>query len=127
LDTYKEQRPWGWFEQFNKNSVCTVKLIGVKAKSRLSLQYHTKRKEFWKVVKGPAVVEIDGKKFTGKAGDEFEIPTGAKHRLAAKNADVLILEISYGQFDEDDIVRIEDDFGRTKDATTTTTNDVLYA
>ncbi|HEX6561484.1 MAG TPA: phosphomannose isomerase type II C-terminal cupin domain [Nitrososphaera sp.] len=118
--TNREQRPWGWFEQFNENDPCTVKLIHVKAGSRLSLQYHEKRREFWKVVKGPAIVQIDGKTFTGKAGDEFEIPTRAKHRLAAKkSSDALVLEISYGHFDEDDIVRIEDDFGRTKD--------VLYA
>ncbi|HVX02123.1 MAG TPA: phosphomannose isomerase type II C-terminal cupin domain, partial [Nitrososphaera sp.] len=112
----KEERPWGWFEQFNRNDPCTVKLIHVKAGSRLSLQYHEKRSEFWKVVKGPAIIHIDGKKFTGKSGDEFQIPTRAKHRLAAKStSDVILLEISYGHFDEDDIIRIEDDYGRTKE------------
>jgi mannose-6-phosphate isomerase len=124
LKTTKEHRPWGWFEQFNKNAQCTVKLIHVKAGSRLSLQYHTKRREFWKVVKGPAVVQINDETFTGKAGDEFEIPIGAKHRLAAKAADALVLEISYGHFDEDDIIRIEDDFGRTKEDAR---SDILYA
>ena len=109
-----EQRPWGWFEQFNQNSPCSVKLIHVKPKSRLSLQYHNLRREFWKVIAGPVTVEIGGKKFTGKEGDEFEIPVKTNHRLAASEKDALVLEISYGRFDEDDIVRVEDDFGRTK-------------
>lgn len=109
-----EQRPWGWFEQFNQNSPCSVKLIYVKPKSRLSLQYHNLRREFWKVIAGPVTVEIGGKKFTGKEGDEFEIPVKTNHRLAALEKDALVLEISYGRFDEDDIVRVEDDFGRTK-------------
>lgn len=109
-----EERPWGWFEQFNQNSPCSVKLIHVKAKSRLSLQYHNKRREFWKVIKGPVAVEIAGEKFTGNEGDEFEIPVKANHRLAALEKEGLVLEISYGRFDEGDIVRVEDDFGRTK-------------
>lgn len=109
-----EERPWGWFEQFNQNTPCSVKLIHVKPNSRLSLQYHNNRKEFWKVIKGPVSVEIAGEKFTGKEGDEFEIPVKANHRLAGLKKEGLVLEISYGRFDEDDIVRVEDDFGRTK-------------
>lgn len=109
-----EERPWGWFEQFNQNTPCSVKLIHVKPNSRLSLQYHNNRREFWKVIKGPVSVEIAGKKFTGREGDEFEIPVKANHRLAGLKKEGLVLEISYGQFDEDDIVRVEDDFGRTK-------------
>lgn len=109
-----ENRPWGWFEQFNENTPCSVKLIHVKAGSRLSLQYHNQRREFWKVIQGPAIVEIEGEQFTGQAGSEFEIPVRAKHRLSAKENDALLLEISYGKFDEDDIVRVQDDFGRAK-------------
>ena len=115
----KTKKPWGHFEQFNHNAQCTVKLLHVNAGERLSLQYHEKRREFWKVIRGPAQVQIGSKKFVGKEGDEFEIPTKAKHRLSALDSDILILEISYGKFDEDDIVRVEDDFGRAKE--------VLYA
>lgn len=107
-----EQRPWGWFEQFNENSQCSVKLIHVKARSRLSLQYHNHRNEFWKVIRGPVRVEIGGKEYRGEEGDEFRIPAGSKHRLAALENDALLLEISYGRFDENDIIRVEDDFGR---------------
>lgn len=114
----KTEKPWGWFEQFNHNEKCTVKLLHVNAGERLSLQYHHKRKEFWKVIKGPALVQIGSKKYTGNEGDEFQIPTKAKHRLSALDSDVLILEISYGKFDENDIVRVEDDFGRAKEVLT---------
>jgi mannose-1-phosphate guanylyltransferase len=113
-----ENRPWGWFEQFNENTPCSVKLIHVKAGSRLSLQYHNQRREFWKVLEGPVVVEIEGEQFTGQTGSEFEIPVKAKHRLSAtKENDAVLLEISYGKFDEDDIVRVQDDFGRAAKTT----------
>ena len=52
MDIYSEDRPWGSFEKFHENEQCTVKLIYVNANSRLSLQYHSERWEFWKIVKG---------------------------------------------------------------------------
>ncbi len=95
--------------------MCSVKLICVKANKRLSLQYHNSRKEFWRVIRGPVQVQIGEKTFVGKEGDVFDIPMGAIHRLTAMKEDSMVLEISYGHFDENDIVRIEDDFGRTKE------------
>lgn len=115
----KTKKPWGWFEQFNQNTSCTVKFLHVNPGERLSLQYHEKRREFWKIVRGPALVQIGNKKTTGREGDEFEIPAKARHRLSALDSEVLVLEISYGRFDENDIVRVEDDFGRAQE--------VLYA
>ena len=61
MKVYSETRPWGRFEQFHENKPCTVKMIYVSANSRLSLQYHDKRSEFWKVIKGTAMVELDGR------------------------------------------------------------------
>jgi len=63
---YSENRPWGRFEKFHENKPCTVKLIYINANSRLSLQYHNKRSEFWKVVKGTAIVELDGKSLSSQ-------------------------------------------------------------
>ena len=51
MDIYTETRPWGKFEKFHENQLCTVKLIYVNANSRLSLQYHKHRMEFWEIVK----------------------------------------------------------------------------
>jgi len=110
----EEHRPWGRFEQFVHNEQCTVKLLYVKASSRLSLQYHKNRKEFWKVIRGPVGVQIGDENFTGNEGDEFEVPAGAKHRLQGLSSHGIILEISFGDFDENDIVRLDDDFGRAR-------------
>jgi mannose-6-phosphate isomerase len=109
---YSENRPWGRFEKFHENKPCTVKLIYINANSRLSLQYHNKRSEFWKVVKGTAIVELDGKIVILTEGEIIAIPRRAKHRVGALDSDCVILEIAYGKFDENDIVRIEDDYQR---------------
>ena len=112
MKIYSEIRPWGRFEKFHENKSCTVKLIYVNANSRLSLQYHKKRSEFWKVIKGTAVVEIDKKTIVLKEGEMTTIPRQAKHRVLALKSDCIILEIAYGRFDENDIVRLEDDYQR---------------
>ena len=112
MDIYSEDRPWGKFEKFHENQLSTVKLIYINANSRLSLQYHRERWEFWKVIKGTAQVELDGKIIEVKEEENIVIPKGVKHRVKALNNNCVILEISYGKFDENDIVRIEDDYQR---------------
>ena len=112
MDIYIENRPWGKFEKFHENQLSTVKLIYIKANSRLSLQYHRERWEFWKVIKGSAQVELDGKIIEVKEEETIDIPKGVRHRVKALDNNCVILEISYGRFDENDIVRIEDDYQR---------------
>ena len=112
MDIYTEDRPWGRFEKFHENQLSTVKLIYINADSRLSLQYHRDRWEFWKVIKGTAQVELDGKITEVKEEENIVIPKGVKHRVKALDNNCVILEISYGRFDENDIVRIEDDYQR---------------
>jgi mannose-6-phosphate isomerase len=112
MEIYSESRPWGRFEKFHENKPCTVKLIYVNAHSRLSLQYHNKRSEFWKVVKGTAMVELEGKDIILTEGETIKIPKQAKHRVGTLDSDCMILEIAYGRFEEGDIVRIEDDYQR---------------
>lgn len=112
MDIYSETRPWGKFEKFHENRPCTVKLIHINPNSRLSLQYHKERWEFWKIVKGTAQVELEDKLLNVKEGENVVIPKRAKHRVKALNDYCVILEISYGKFDEKDIVRLEDDYQR---------------
>jgi mannose-6-phosphate isomerase len=112
MDVYSEDRPWGRFEKFHENKLCTVKLIYVKPNSRLSLQYHDKRSEFWKIVFGTAYIQIDDRSYVLNEGQTIEIPNKARHRVEAKESKCTILEISYGIFDESDIVRLEDDYKR---------------
>jgi mannose-6-phosphate isomerase len=112
MKIHSESRPWGRFDKFHENKSCTVKLIYVNANSRLSLQYHKKRSEFWKVIKGTAMVEIDEKRIVLGEGETITIPRQAKHRVLALESECIILEIAYGRFDENDIVRLEDDYHR---------------
>ena len=112
MEVYTEQRPWGKFEKFHENKSCTVKLIYINPFSRLSLQYHKKRSEFWMIVNGIARVQVDNRTYILKEGHTIEIPKNTRHRVEAKQTRCVILEISYGTFDEEDIVRLEDDYKR---------------
>ena len=106
-----EQRPWGGFELFTKNEKTSVKLLRIKKNRRISYQYHRKRSEFWKVVQGSIRVTLNGKTKKLKSGDTLRIPLGAKHRMEGLS-DSVILEIAYGNFDEKDVVRLQDDYNR---------------
>ncbi len=108
----KTQKPWGYFEQFTLNEPVTVKLLFVKAGQRLSYQSHENRKEFWRCLKGPFKVIINDKEIILSEGEEISIPQGSKHRLIALDNDAHCLEISFGIFDEEDIIRYEDDYNR---------------
>lgn len=112
LDIYQEERPWGNFRQFTKDAVSTVKIITVKEGESLSLQSHTKRSEFWKVIKGSGIVEIGDQQYNVVEGDEHTVPVSVKHRIIAGESGMQVLEIATGEFDEGDIVRYEDKYGR---------------
>lgn len=114
MKKYTEKRPWGKFEQFTHNEKSTVKIITVNPKQRLSLQYHKKRKEFWRFLDNPAKVTIGKKTIRVKKGQEVVIPKKTLHTVEAFNKPVRFLEIAFGNFDEDDIVRIKDIYGRVK-------------
>lgn len=115
-DSMTEQRPWGSFELFTLNEKSTVKLVNVNSGKRLSLQYHSKRSDFWKVVVGKIEVTLNSAKTILKRGETITIPVGAIHRITGIE-DSIILEISFGEFNEKDIVRLDDDFGRSKKRT----------
>jgi mannose-6-phosphate isomerase len=111
-DTLVDHRPWGKFEQFTDNEISTVKILTVIPNKKLSLQSHHHREELWIALDNYAIVEIDGVVKHLKKGEQVFIPQKTKHRLMSENNTAEILEISFGQFDENDIVRYEDDFGR---------------
>jgi mannose-6-phosphate isomerase-like protein (cupin superfamily) len=114
VEIVQEERPWGRFERFTRNENTTVKLVYLQGDKRLSLQYHNNRSEFWKVIKGPVKVQIgeDGDPKTMQTGESITIPKKVVHRLIGAGTDAVILEISSGDFDESDIVRLQDDFKR---------------
>jgi|SRR3989344_6084242 len=103
-------RPWGKFEEYAHNEKVTVKIITVKKGGILSLQSHKHRKELW-VALDLGLTAVIGKKKKLRVGQMMWIPKGAKHRImSSRNA--RFLEISFGKFDENDIRRYEDVYGR---------------
>ncbi|MFA5856982.1 MAG: phosphomannose isomerase type II C-terminal cupin domain [Candidatus Pacearchaeota archaeon] len=105
------KKPWGDFKQFTLNEISTVKILTVKPKQKLSLQYHFKREEMWYFLTD-GYAEIGNKNKKYKKGDIVKIKKKMKHRLFSKDKTVEVLEVSYGEFDENDIVRLEDNYGR---------------
>ncbi len=71
ITTYTEERPWGKFEKFTQNEIATVKIITINPGGELSLQYHAKRAEFWKVISGAPVITVGEKVTQAKEGDEI--------------------------------------------------------
>lgn len=112
LKPFTEERPWGGFREFINNETSTVKILFVKKGEAFSLQKHLYRDEFWRILVGDPDIIIGNKTVRAKAGDEFEIPPETNHRIQASINDAEILEISRGEFDENDITRIEDKYGR---------------
>ena len=111
---YIEERPWGSFENLLDAEYCKVKRIIVKPGQRLSYQFHYKRSEAWVVVQGEAIVTLDDEEYEYHKGDVVEIHVGTKHRVENKfEKNLIFIETQTGTyFGEDDIVRIEDDYGR---------------
>jgi mannose-6-phosphate isomerase len=111
-----EKRPWGEFHQYTKGEPVTVKILFIHHGhgETLSLQYHNHRSEFWKILKGHPLVEIGDQAIEAKEGDEFFIDIGVQHRMSAPHDEVEFLEIARGEFDENDIVRLEDKYGRAQ-------------
>lgn len=109
---FQEERPWGNFRQFTHNSTSTVKILLVKKGQAFSLQYHNSRTEFWKILSGNPEVTVGDRIMKASPGDEFEVLPKMNHRIYATDSDAQILEISSGNFDESDTVRLEDKYGR---------------
>lgn len=112
LKIFQIERPWGNFRQFISNTSCTVKIISILKDESLSLQSHTKRAEFWHVISGTGTIEVGDMKYEVSAGEEYQCPVGVKHRMHAGSEGLNILEIATGEFDESDITRYEDKYGR---------------
>ena len=108
----KEERPWGNFERFTLNEKITVKIITVKAGEYFSLQTHEHRDEFWHVISGSGVIHIGNVENQAHEGNSFFCPRGVQHRVSGGPGGTTFLEIAFGDFDEGDITRLEDKYGR---------------
>jgi mannose-6-phosphate isomerase len=110
-----DRRPWGTYTVLEEAPNFKVKRIEVLPGKRLSYQKHSQRAEHWFVVEGTAKVTLDGKDITIGAGEAIDIPIGSAHRVENPgDNDLIFIEVQRGTYlGEDDIVRLEDDYGRT--------------
>lgn len=106
------ERPWGSFRQLTHNTASTVKVHRIKPNVENSFQSHSKRSEFWHIISGSGIVRVDDKEYKVGPGDEYTAPIGAKHRWISGPEGMVLIEVATGDFDEEDIVRYEDDYGR---------------
>lgn len=109
-----DERPWGNYTVLSDEEDHKVKRIVVHPGKRLSYQKHARRAEHWFVVSGTATVTLDGQDHTVTPGNAVDIDLGTAHRVANHaDEDLVFIEVQVGDyFGEDDIVRLEDDYGR---------------
>jgi mannose-6-phosphate isomerase len=109
-----DERPWGCFTVLDDQPGHKVKRLVVRSGKRLSYQRHRRRAEHWFVVAGSGQVTLDGVTRDVAPGDAVDIAVGVAHRIENRGPeDLVFVEVQHGtSFEEDDIVRLEDDYGR---------------
>ena len=110
-------RPWGEYEILHDVEDCKIKRITVSPLHRLSYQYHNKRDETWVILSGEGIVTIGSEEFVARPAMSFFIARNKSHRVENREKEypLVFIEIQTGEyFGEDDIVRLEDDYGRVE-------------
>jgi len=108
-----DDRPWGRWEEYLNEDGYRLKRIIVHPGERLSLQKHAYRAEHWVIVRGEGVFTLDTEDKRVGIGDMVFIPIGGVHRIQnVGSEELIIVETQLGRCEEDDIVRLEDDYGR---------------
>ena len=110
----RDERPWGDYEVVDEGPGYLVKRITVRSGHRISYQRHESRAEHWFVVSGSGVATIDGEERPVSQGSALDIAVGAAHRIASDDGSTLtFIEVQTGDYlGEDDIERLDDDYGR---------------
>ena len=107
------ERPWGRYREYARNEPCTVWIVEMKPSEQGSLQSHENFDELWIMLTDCGEVQVGDEVSKARAGDEIFIPRRTKHRLANRGAGPLrMLEVAYGDVQDDDKVRYEDKYGR---------------
>ena len=107
------KRPWGSFTQYAHNAECTVSLMTIEPGMRLSLQSHSGRAELWIVLDDGALVQTGDVTRPCQAGEEIWIKANEKHRLTCiADQPIRVLEVAFGNWQQDDITRYADDYQR---------------
>ncbi len=114
LGRERDERPWGSFLVLDDEPDHKVKRLVVHPQRRLSLQLHERRSEHWFVVRGHGTVTLGDSLVAVGPGDSIDVPVGTAHRVEnTGQSELVFIEVQHGSyFGEDDIVRLDDDFGR---------------
>ena len=116
---FHEARPWGeelWLTR-DTGSPSMVKVITVNPGEALSLQFHNKRDEYWTVISGDGIAEIGSTHINLHEGMNCFVPRKTNHRITGGRTKLVFIELTFGDFDEADIVRLEDRYGRAGQST----------
>ena len=110
----KDERPWGRYEVICSEPGTQTKRIEIYADKRFSLQKHNRRSEKWIIMAGKGLATVGSRQIAVGPGSFVEVPCGEIHRMHnTGDAPLVIIEVQFGDYlGEDDIVRLEDDFGR---------------
>lgn len=110
----ESERPWGKYQKFYQEDGVWVKRVEVNPKSRLSLQKHQYRSEKWIIVSGQGLAIVDDQEIPVKPDVVVDIPLGAVHRIGNTGKGQLVfIEVACGKYlEEDDIIRVQDDYVR---------------
>lgn len=112
-DVFVVERPWGQFQQFATNERVTVKTVTIAPGQRLSLQHHAERNEMWQVLDHPVDITLGERTWSAQPGELIWVPVGTLHRMGNSGEEpARVLELAFGDFDEADITRLEDDYRR---------------
>ncbi len=111
----KDERPWGRYEVIASEKGTQAKRIEIHPGKRFSLQKHQKRSEKWMIMTGHGSATVGEKQWEVGPGSFVEVPCGEIHRMHnIGSAPLVFIEVQFGDYlGEDDIIRIEDDFGRS--------------
>lgn len=109
----EDTRPWGKFRSYPSKQARSIKIITVNPGQSLSLQYHNRRSEFWVVLDEGLEITVGDRVWQPEENEEIFIPRKAPHRLRCLGQkQARVMEIWIGDSDEEDIVRIKDEYGR---------------
>ncbi|MCR4396521.1 MAG: phosphomannose isomerase type II C-terminal cupin domain [Candidatus Saccharicenans sp.] len=109
----EEERPWGKFRSYPHRLASSLKIITVNPGGLLSLQYHQHRSEYWIILDPGLEITLGSKTWQPQPGEEIFIPAGTPHRLKGLGPEpARVMELWLGDSGEEDIVRLDDIYGR---------------
>lgn len=108
----KVEKPWGWYQVLSQGPDYVTKELFIKPSQKFSLQKHFKREEHWHILEGSGILTLGDTKQIVSPGDHIFVPLEKVHRLEASSSGLLFFELQRGDCDEDDILRLEDDYDR---------------